>query len=118
MDIKVERKERSRAGWLLAAVGVGALAILLGVPNRYGERPDAAGVYDPDRPAVVSYEGRRLTPADRSVVLDDAAVRSVGRTAEGFALFAPAGGGGGAAGPASQLYLKAGEDRYVPVFAR
>ena len=115
MDIKVERKERSRAGWMLAASGLGALAILIGVPNRYGEGPAAA--YDPDRPAVVSYDGRRWTPADRAVVLDDAQLRAVGRTAEGYAVFAPPGGGGGA-GPRSQLYLKAGEDRYVPVFAR
>ena len=117
MEIKVERRERGRTGWLLGAVGLGALAILLGVPNRHGDEARDAVLYDPARPAVVAFEGRRWTPADRSVVLDDRDVRAVGRTAEGYGLFAPVGGGGGA-GPAGTYYLKSGEDRYVPVFAR
>jgi hypothetical protein len=66
---------------------------------------------------VVSYQGRSWTPADRSVVLDDEDVRQVGKTAEGYTLFAPTGGGGGARS-STQFYLKADDDRYVPVLAK
>ena len=116
MDIKVEKKERGTAMWLLPVLAIGALAIALGVSNM-GDVQREAGIYNPDRPALVSYEGRRWAPADRAVVLDDANVREVGRTAEGFRLFTPTGGGGGGT-PNAQFYLKAADDRYVPVTAQ
>lgn len=116
MEIKVEKKDRGTGMWLLPVLAIGALAIALGVSTMGDDRREA-GLYDPDRPAVVSYEGRRWMPADRSVVLDDAQVREVGRTAEGFTLFTPTGGGGGGT-PGAQFYLKAADDRYVPVTAQ
>lgn len=116
MDIKVEKKERRNSWWLLPVVGLGALALALGIGNR-NDDDRQAGYYNTDRPAVVSYQGRRWTPADRAVVLDDDNVREVGRTSEGYSLFAPVGGGGGGKAT-NQYYLKADDDRYVPVTAR
>lgn len=116
MEIKVEKKERRNSWWLLPVVGLGALALAVGVSNNDND-DQQAGLYNPDRPAVVSYQGRNWTPADRSVVLDDNDVRQVGKTQEGFMLFAPTGGGGGGAA-STQFYLKADDDRYVPVLAK
>ncbi len=71
---------------------------------------------------VLAYEGRQLAPVpnavDRQVVADPDRMKVVGR-ADGQDVYAPsqtsAGGGGGAQAAPPGLYLRSGNDLFVPL---
>jgi hypothetical protein len=114
------RQGRAHWLWLLAAIVV---AWLLFVRAPVGPRGGGeVGLYDPARPvASLAFENASWVPQGAPVAMPEARLQPVGRSSDGYLLYARrelGGGGGAGARTAAPLYLKTRDGRYQPLFRR
>lgn len=136
-ELRIERKPKMGSKWLwLPLAAAVAVLLMLALFNWRSGPGEQAGLYQPGKSAgALSYQGETLIPAGEPLDFPADQMVAVGKTAEGYTLFAnreqgfeeSGGGGGGGRGDTSpntdpqawgRIYLKTTDGQYVRLFQR